>query len=235
MSIIESAVNFAIGIANDDTHGYSQDANKRWGNPDYDCSTLVITSYRQAGIPLKSTFTGNMKKDFIANGFKDITASVSLANGSGLIRGDVLLNEGKHTAIYIGNGQIVHASSSETGGKYGKSGDQTGREVCTRSYYNYPWNCVLRYPEDSAKGDTVMIELPVLKEGSKGEEVKTVQRLLNSFGYKDQYGDSLPIDGSFGSRTAYVVKKFQTDYRGKFGRLTVDGIVGANTWNALLK
>ena len=115
MSIIESAVNFAIGIANDDTHGYSQDANKRWGNPDYDCSTLVITSYRQAGIPLKSTFTGNMKKDFIANGFKDITASVSLANGSGLIRGDVLLNEGKHTAIYIGNGQIVHASTAKTG------------------------------------------------------------------------------------------------------------------------
>lgn len=236
MSVIETAVNFAINVANDNSHGYSQDAKKRWLNPDVDCSSLVILSFRNAGLPLTSTFTGDMRMDFLNNGFKDVTSSVSLSSGSGLQRGDVLLNEAKHTAIYIGDGRIVHASSSETGGKYGKSGDQTGGEVCTRSYYNYPWGCVLRYMNDSDKGDkTVMIELPVLKEGSKGEEVKTVQRLLNSFGYKDQNNSSIPVDGSYGSRTAYVVRKFQNDYRGKFGRLTVDGVVGANTWNALLK
>ena len=236
MSIIESAVNFAIGIANDDSHGYSQDKNKRWGNPDYDCSSLVITSYRQAGIPLKSTYTGDMKKDFLANGFENVTSSVNLANSDGMQKGDVLLNEGHHTAIYIGDKKIVHASSSETGGKYGKSGDQTGREVCTRTYYNYPWDCVLRYVgEKPEKGDTVMIELAIVKLGSKGEEVRTVQRLLNSFGYTGADGKELKVDGDCGNNTVYAIRDFQTKYRGKFGRLTVDGVVGANTWNALLK
>ena len=48
--------------------------------------------------------------------------------GSVLKAGDVLLNEAHHTAMYIGNGQIVHASGNEHGGATGGlSGDQTGR------------------------------------------------------------------------------------------------------------
>lgn len=41
--------------------------------------------------------------------------------------------------------KIGHASSDERG-KYsgGKAGDQTGREVCIRDWYNRPWNKVLR-------------------------------------------------------------------------------------------
>lgn len=40
---------------------------------------------------------------------------------------------------------IGHASSDERG-KYngGVAGDQTGREVCTRTWYNRPWNKILR-------------------------------------------------------------------------------------------
>ena len=69
-------------------------------------------------------------------------------NPENLRRGDVLLNEKHHTAIYCGNGQIVHASLNEKGGIYGgKTGDQTGREICVRSYYDRPWDYVLRYPD----------------------------------------------------------------------------------------
>ena len=53
-----------------------------------------------------------------------------------------------HVGIYIGNGQIVHASINEHGEVVGgTTGDQTGTEICVRSYYNYnpPWNHVLRY------------------------------------------------------------------------------------------
>lgn len=40
---------------------------------------------------------------------------------------------------------IGHASIDENGkAKNGKSGDQTGKEVCTRTWYNKPWDCVLR-------------------------------------------------------------------------------------------
>ena len=40
--------------------------------------------------------------------------------------------------------KIGHASISEKGTKYGKVGDQTGREVTTRNWYDKGWDCVLR-------------------------------------------------------------------------------------------
>lgn len=151
MSKVENAVQYALAIAADDSHGYDQ--KKRWGD-DYDCSALVIESFEEAGIPVKSkgaTYTGNMKKIFMANGFEDVISKVNVLNGTGLQRGDVLLKEGSHTAIYIGNGQLVHASINEKGTVTGgKVGDQTGKEICTRAYYNKPWNSVLRYGEAEA-------------------------------------------------------------------------------------
>ena len=50
----------------------------------------------------------------------------------------------------IGNGNIVQASMNEFNDtKGGQTGDQTGKEIYTRSYYNYVpggWDYVLRYP-----------------------------------------------------------------------------------------
>lgn len=40
--------------------------------------------------------------------------------------------------------KIGHASISEKGTKYGKVGDQTGKEVATRNWYDKGWDCVLR-------------------------------------------------------------------------------------------
>ena len=37
--------------AGDPAHGYDQ--TSRWG-PDYDCSSLVISAYEQASVPVKS-------------------------------------------------------------------------------------------------------------------------------------------------------------------------------------
>lgn len=44
--------------------------------------------------------------------------------------------------------RIAHASSDERG-KYrgGKAGDQTGKEVCIRSWYNRPWNVIIRFKD----------------------------------------------------------------------------------------
>lgn len=45
---------------------------------------------------------------------------------------------------------IAHASIDENKSiKGGTVGDQTGKEVCTRSWYNKPWGCVIRF--DNAK------------------------------------------------------------------------------------
>ena len=144
---VEKAIQWALGIAGDNSHGYDQ--GSRWGNPDYDCSSFVISAFEQAGIGLKSagaTYTGNMLSAALATGFKNIINSVNVGSTSGLKRGDILLNTSHHTGIYLGNGQIVQASQNEKGGITGGTpGDQTGREIFTRGYYNYPWNAVLRY------------------------------------------------------------------------------------------
>lgn len=63
-----------------------------------------------------------------------------------------------------------------------------------------------------------------LSYGSSGEDVKILQKALNSVGY------SLDVDGKFGAKTQSAVKSYQQ----KNG-LSVDGIVGVNTWNSLSK
>lgn len=148
ISKVEAATQWMQMTAADDSHGYDQ--VYRWGEKgDYDCSSAVITAYEKAGVPLKSngaTYTGNIKPVALKLGFQDVTSSVDLATGAGLQRGDILLNEVHHVAIYCGNGKQVEASINEKGGaRNGQPGDQTGREFLVRSYRNYPWNCVLRY------------------------------------------------------------------------------------------
>ncbi|MCH3968146.1 MAG: NlpC/P60 family protein [Atopobiaceae bacterium] len=136
--VISYYVNWALGIASDDSHGYDQE--NRWG-PDYDCSSLVISALDAAGIDTNgATYTGNMRSCLTAAGF------VWLSAGTSLQYGDILLNECRHTAIYIQDGMIVQASGNENGGVTGgKTGDQTGREILTRTYYSYPWDGILRY------------------------------------------------------------------------------------------
>lgn len=148
MTKTEKAIRQMETWAKDDSHGYDQDY--RWGEKgDYDCSSAVIQAWQNAGVSVKSggaTYTGDMKNVFLKNGFVDVTSKVNVATGSGLLRGDVLLNEAHHVAMYCGNGKEVEASINEKGTAHGgKPGDQTGKEFLIRSYRNYPWNCVLRY------------------------------------------------------------------------------------------
>ena len=185
MNKVEKAVRFMIEIAQDSSHGYDQ--NQRWGERgDYDCSSLTITAFEKAGFPVKSkygaTYTGNMKQAFINCGFKDVRNAVKLTTGTGLKRGDILLNEVHHVAVYIGNGLIVQASINELGkATGGKPGDQTGREINISEYKNYHrggWDCVLRYEEEL---DTNIVnkkgELIKMSEKEKGYAVQAINKL----------------------------------------------------------
>lgn len=68
-----------------------------------------------------------------------------------------------------------------------------------------------------------LITAKTVKNGSSGNPVFAVQRLLKKFGY------TLNIDGIFGPITTQAIKDFQTKYG-----LKVDGIVGPETWKALV-
>ena len=72
----------------------------------------------------------------------------------------------------------------------------------------------------------------VLRKGSKGEGVELLQTLLSGKGYAlSRYpARNTGIDGHFGGYTNRAVRAFQ-----KAEGLVVDGIVGPNTWKALMK
>lgn len=231
IDVAEEAVRFMEKIAADDSHGYDQ--GSRWGSPDYDCSSLVITAWETSGVPVKTngaTYTGNMYDVFTRLGFKDVTNSVNLSTGAGLMRGDVLLNHANHTAMYCGNGLEVEASINERGGILnGQPGDQTGREILVKSYRNYPWNAVLRYDKKASSQvvtstTTSTSTGKMLSRGSVGEDVKILQQKLVSLGH------NLDVDGEFGPITEQKVRQFQKTYD-----LEVDGIAGPKTLTKLDK
>lgn len=69
----------------------------------------------------------------------------------------------------------------------------------------------------------IRFKTKTLRQGCKGREVKTVQLLLESLGYK------IIPDGFYGNNTREIVKKFQDD-----SGLVADGVAGVNTLTKLL-
>lgn len=173
MSKIEKAVQQMIDWANDSSHGYDQIF--RWGEKgDFDCSSSIIEALERAGIPAKTngaTYTGNMYLVLIKLGFVDVTDKVILLDGTGTMKGDILLNKADHVAMCIGNGKLVQASINEMGTTTGgQPGDQTGTEFYIRDYYNYPWDCVLRYIETEIGPNTDVKTVPT-SGGTKDKPV----------------------------------------------------------------
>jgi len=222
MTIPESALKWAKGIAADQSHGYSQ-AN-RYG-PDYDCSSLVLNAYKQAGVPIDFNvvcYTGNMT-GLLQYGFKDVTSQVNLNTGDGILPSDILWyhisGTNGHTAMYAGNNQIVHARGQSYGSP--KTGDQ-GTEIAVTPYYRGKWQHVYRYvgggsaPAVSVEMCAVSVSLPLITIGSKGSAVRVWQAIVG-----------VETDGEFGEQTKLATLGFQTNHD-----LKADGEVGRKTWTA---
>ena len=75
------------------------------------------------------------------------------------------------------------------------------------------------------KAESVVYDMKTLRVGSKGTQVKVLQWLLN---HTTDYTSGV-VDGIFGTKTLAAVRQFQ-----QANGLTVDGIVGKNTWTKLL-
>ena len=170
-SRVESAVQWAIAIANDDTHGYSQGAenatayNPYTGSregPDYDCSALVYHAFNHGGFKIIDNWKKNPKYMSRYNGKQysgdadTIWADLSVDGGwkkfpwfeiaDNLQRGDILCAPKHHVAIYIGDGKTVEArgvNNPKNSGHY-ETGDQGG-EIDFYSAYGRGWTEVYRY------------------------------------------------------------------------------------------
>lgn len=94
-----------------------------------------------------------------------------------------------------------------------------GDPATFRSQVRYYWVVGAGKTEHKG-GNAVNVELPVLKRGSRGQAVKSLQTLLNAGGY-----DCGAVDGSFGSATEAALRKCQKD-----NGLTVDGQCGPQVY-----
>ena len=77
---------------------------------------------------------------------------------------------------------------------------------------------------DGIAGPATLAGCPTLKKGASGNITKLLQEKLVKLGYSTD-----GVDGIFGSGTYSAVREFQ-----KTRGLSVDGIVGQNTWRKLL-
>ncbi len=129
---------------------------------DRDCSSAAIECYAALGVDCGgATYTGNMRRFMTGTGKFSWITDLSQRQ-----RGDILLNESHHAAVYLGGGKLGQFSISETGGVSGARGDQTGYESNIKSFYDYPWDGILRYiGPDSTPHDVV--QPPMQDSGGK--------------------------------------------------------------------
>lgn len=94
---------------------------------------------------------------------------------------------------------------------------------CINRYKLYLWDAEVT---GTSAGSSNVKQLPVLKIGSRGEYVLAWQKFLNLNGYFCGLED-----GIYGPNTARAVCAWQEAHLDKC--LTVDGIVGRNTWASI--
>lgn len=160
-NIRDDTVDFAVKIANDNSHGYSQRIRSLYEinvPKSFDCSSLVLTAYYYAflknGLPKQARYlkehcyyTGNMLK--MLNAGFEVVARNQTAHAQ-MIKGDLELADNNsngsnsHVAMAIDKNNIVHARSSEG---TADTKDNSGNEIRTQPWYLYShgWTHRLRF------------------------------------------------------------------------------------------
>lgn len=77
--------------------------------------------------------------------------------------------------------KIAHASLDEKGNiKNGKAGDQTGKEVCIRTWYNKPWTYVIRFHDPDMREKVAIAMENAAKNDHIGYDQNQRNSLLNA-------------------------------------------------------
>ena len=95
------------------------------------------------------------------------------------------------------------------------------------------YNAVKKLSELYSEGITISeverIFSEVVRRGDRGRDVRSIQYFLNFLAFFNDRLQQINVDGIFGPATESAVRTFQREYG-----LTPDGIVGRNTWNAIV-
>lgn len=201
---------------------------------DRDCSSAVIECYVVLGVDVGgATSTHNMRSCMLSTGlFEELPAS-TWANPQ---PGDILLAEGKHTALAMGDGKLGEFNRSENHTIHGVVGDQDGQESVIRSLYNYPWNCVLRYIGPNASvpdgsGQTVTSAGTYRVISSDGLNVRTQPTTSAKIVATYSYGDTVVLDGWSTTCDCWVWGRYVGASSGKYRYVAI----GHNGDNSLLQ
>jgi hypothetical protein len=131
-----------------------------------------------------------------------------------------------HVGCYTGDGYVSEMASSQKNYQR-KPLAGNGWDLWGFPDFLTDWGTTVSNNTTTGGKNTVKIELNVLRQGDKGEQVGTLQILLKAKGYDiGKYG----VDKDFGGDTDKAVRKYQKD-----NGLEVDGVVGQDTWTSLLK
>ena len=151
---IEAANNNNIGYDQYQRDTYETQLKKSGDRPknitvkcEADCSAGVCANVRAVGRilniaalkNLSSTYTGNMRSGFKAAGFQVLTDSKYLTSSAYLLPGDVLLNDGHHTATNLGIGS-KSGNGTTTNSDTGKNNTSTATKDIQTMLNNCGWS-----------------------------------------------------------------------------------------------
>lgn len=177
-----------------------------------DCSGLFWWAYKQLGGYMYHGSNTMWRKYAAAKGSLH---GGKRTDGQPLKPGTaVFLTKGSdrhHVGLYVGDGEVIEAK----GTAYAVDAPDSPADTPVTP-------APTENPADAGDGASPLL---VLRNGSRGTQVKVLQYLLIDAGF-----DCGKVDGIIGKNTIAAVKAFQTAHS-----LTADGIVGAKTWAALLQ
>jgi Putative peptidoglycan binding domain/Putative amidase domain len=246
-SSISAAVQYADGHWNCTDVGCTSTVSAGSAQPNYQCAEFVARSLAAAGLVpgLGSNASQSAYGNYVApngktydllwvgwttssgyntgiNGLyqyltqNGIGTDIGNVSTSQIALGDVVIyHEGDgHTSI------VVQAGSSPLVDAHNNARYHVGYTEGYSDFTILHLTATGPLPTPTPGGPT---SWPTESVGSTGENVYSIQLLLQAYGY------SLSADGDFGPQTQSTVESFQSAHS-----LTADGIVGPNTWSALI-
>ncbi len=176
----------------------------------YDCSGLIVKFLMD-----HSLISCNRNANDLYHMECSDLCKKDLMSGDLVFKKSFAKNHMYHVGVYMGDGSVIHAKNRDEG-------------VIRELFGTTGWNRFGRLKCWEGARKAVVYWRPILKTGkpfAMGDDVRLVQTALEKKGY---YVGA--IDGTYNAKTQKAVVSFQ-----KHKGLTADGIIGPQTWAALIE